>query len=142
MISIKLHQLVNENSEAVLALLLAHDQLGRFFDGRFCQTVPARAGESIGGAGAIRQVTLHGQTFLEQIISADAQHICYQIIGKGPVSEHQGVIMFNRCDEGTLIDYTISCRAPWWQPSWLVNMIITRDISRGLAKLARYCDER
>ncbi len=121
--------------------LLLHDQLERFFNGRFQQTRDADAGEPDGGSGAIRKVTLHGQTFFEQIVCANEQHIRYRIIGKGPVSNHQGDIMLRAQEDETVVDYSIVCRAPWWQPKFIVKAIITRDIEKGLHKLARFCDE-
>lgn len=141
MIKVKLQQRVNATPDVVCALLLEHDKLNRFFNADFKQTKAENKQQPSGGAGTIRQVSLHGQTFFEQIISATTQHICYRIIGKGPVYKHQGDILLSENIGGTTIDYTIVCQAPWWQPNIIVQAIITRDIKQALAKLARYCDE-
>jgi len=141
MITIKLSQPIAADRQSVMQLLLEHDRLDRFFDGQFKQTKTQESGQPAGGGGAIRQVTIHRQTFFEQIISADEQHICYRIIGQGPVSNHQGDIVLLEQDGHTLLDYSIVCRAPWWQPKSLVKAIITRDIKRALSRLARHYDE-
>ena len=141
MIKIKIIQSIAKDRQSVMKLLLDHDHLARFFDGKFKQTTPQQHGEPAGGQGSIREVTVHGQTFFEQIISANEQHICYRIIGKGPVSNHQGDILLFDNSDNTKIDYTIVCEPPWWQPNMLVKAIITRDIRLALKRLARHCDE-
>jgi len=141
MLTIKLTQSIKASRQSVMMVLLEHDKLHRFFDGQFEQTKPETSGQPFGGAGAIRRVSLHGQTFFEQIISATEQHICYRIIGQGPVSEHQGDIRLLKDGKHSQIEYSIRCKAPWWQPTWLVRAIIMRDIGNALKRLARFYDE-
>lgn len=136
MITVKLIKPITAKPEAVISLLLEHGKLDRFFNASFVQTRDADEGEIAGGAGSIRKVTMRGQTFLEQIIAASERHITYKIIGDGPVSQHRGDIHAQEHQMGTVLHYTIICKAPWWQPNWLVKMVIKRDISRGLDKLA------
>jgi len=142
MIKIKLDKTIDCPRAQVVALLLHHQQLGRFFNAKFSQTRDALPGEPLGGRGAIRQITMRGQCFFEEITHATQRKISYRIIGQGPVSNHRGDIVFSDQGEATHIDYTITCSAPWWQPNFLVGAVIKRDIANGLTKLARYCDER
>lgn len=141
MIKIRLTKVIASDAVSIMKLLLAHDQLEQFFSGKFVQTKSAGHGEPQGGYGAIRKVTLHGQTFFEQIVFANQEHIRYRIIGEGPVSNHQGDIMLLSQGDDTLIEYSIVCQAPWWQPQFIVKAIISHDIRQGLNKLARYCNE-
>jgi len=142
MIEILLKQQVDCPIGPLVAIMLEHDKLGRFFDAKFKQTKPALDNEPAGGCGAIRQVTMRGSSFLEEIIQANEHQISYRIIGSGPVSNHRADIYFTQQDQHTLINYSICCSAPWWQPDFLVKFVIERDIAKGLNKLASYCDER
>jgi len=142
MIKIKLDKTIGCPRDQLVAIMLQHQQLNRFFNAKFFQTRDAHPSEPLGGRGAIRQITMRGQCFFEEIIQATDSKISYRIIGQGPVSNHQGDIVFSDKGDATHIDYTISCNAPWWQPDFLVGALIKRDIANGLTKLARYCDER
>lgn len=81
-----------------------------------------------------------GVKFEEEIVSADINHISYQIIGNKPVSEHRGNIHFSQVDNTTSpkteINYKIRCKAPWWIPTFLLSFFINKDVKEALSKLA------
>ncbi|WDE03171.1 SRPBCC family protein [Thalassomonas viridans] len=137
-IEICLYQEVSTTPEQLLEILLDHVRLGRFFKARFALVKPEDKGQLPGGKGCIRQVTIGRQQFLEEIISASASGICYQIIGPGPVSEHQGEIVFNNRSGSTLVEYKIRCKGPKWLPDFLVKYVICRDIRFALRQLAGF----
>ena len=138
MLKIKLCQRVSATPAEVRKLLLDHANLGCFFSAK-CELVAGQNSPELdGGVGTIRRVTMRGSNFLEQVVVADDCHIAYQIIGDGPVTEHRGDIYLARDGLATNIDYLIECKAPWWQPDWLVALVIKKDIGSGLEKIAQY----
>jgi hypothetical protein len=86
-----------------------------------------------------------GVKFKERIISADNQHIRYQIMGNKPVSDHRGDILFYTdntiATPMTEVTYKISCKAPWWLPSFILGFFINKDIAQALKKLAISFDD-
>ena len=137
-IKICLHQEILTTPEKLLAVLLDHAKLGRFFKAGFAVVTPANDGQIKGGQGCIRQVTIGRQQFLEEIVAASPAGICYQIIGPGPVSEHHGEISFKEQGEATLVEYKIGCNGPKWLPNFIVKYVIERDIKFALRQLAKF----
>jgi len=139
MVLINLKQQVNASTQLVRETLLEHEKLDRFFNAEFALIKSEDKGEIKGGKGAIRQVMMSGLIFEEQIISADDNHIRYQILGNKPVANHCGHIHFQQSDElnpQTEITYEIRCKAPWWIPSFVLGFFIKKDIKQALKKLA------
>lgn len=142
MISISLKQSVAARSSQVRDTLLEHEHLHRFFNATFLLLKTQNAGDISGGKGSIRQVSVLGSQFQEQIISADDCHISYQIMGNKPVAHHRGDIYFNTSNSSAVpttdITYNISCEAPWWIPSFVLGFFIKKDITQALKKLASH----
>ena len=140
MISITVKQKVTAKPSQIRKTLLEHKQLDRFFNADFSLIKKQNEGEIKGGKGAIRQVSMIGVKFEEQILSADDNHISYQIIGNKPVAEHRGDIYFcsdsNSVMPMTEITYNINFKAAWWQPSFILIFFIKKDITQALKKLA------
>ena len=139
MISIDLTQKVAATPSQISEVLLEHEQLNRFFNADFQLINNQNEGEITGGKGAVRQVSMLGVKFKERIISADNQHISYQIMGNKPVAEHRGDIYFyedNAETPMTEVNYKISCKAPWWLSSFVLGFFIKKDIAQALNKLA------
>lgn len=140
MISITVKQNVTATPSQIRNILLEHEQLNRFFNANFLLINKQNEGEIKGGKGAIRQVSMTGVTFEEQIISADDTHISYQIIGNKPVAEHRGDIYFcsdsNSVTPMTEITYNINFKTAWWQPSFILVFFIKKDITQALKNLA------
>lgn len=140
MISINLKQKIAAAPSQVKDILLEHDQLNRFFNANFKLIKKQSNGEIKGGKGAVRQVSMLGVKFEERIISADNQHISYQIVGNKPVAEHRGDIYFYENNTTitpmTEVTYKISCKPPWWLSSFVLGFFIKKDIKRALKKLA------
>ncbi|MFT6900672.1 MAG: hypothetical protein ACJAXS_000849 [Colwellia sp.] len=140
MISITLKQNVIASPSQVSTILLEHDQLNRFFDADFSLIKNQNNGEINGGKGAVRQISMLCVKFKEEIISADNQHIHYKIVGNKPVSDHRGDIYFclNKITAipTTEVTYHISCKAPWWLPSFVLSFLIKKDVTQALKKIA------
>jgi len=140
MISITVKQKVKATPSQIKQTLLKHEQLDRFFNANFLLIKKQNEGEIKGGKGTVRQVSMIGVQFEERIISADNNHISYQIIGNKPVADHRGDIYF--CNESevdtpmTEVTYNINCKAAWWQPSVILVFFIKKDITQALKKLA------
>ena len=138
MIHIDLQQAVPAAPDQVLATLLDHQNLHRFFNAGFTLSKPQNDGEVDGGKGSIRQITIGRFQFFEEIIKAEEDHICYRIVGKAPVSDHEGNIYLDPDGRKTRLRYLIHCRGPKWLPDFLLQFFIARDIKNALAKLARH----
>jgi len=140
MISINLKHTIAATPSQIREVLLEHEQLNRFFNANFQLINKQDDGELLGGKGAIRQVSMLGVKFNEQIISADDQHISYRIMGNKPVADHRGDIYFyagnNFLTPMTEVNYKISCNPPWWLPSFVLGFFIKKDIAQALGKLA------
>ena len=138
MLNIKFSKTINSSPAVVRELLLDHANLGLFFNAKYELVKAQNSDELPGGVGAIRRRTMRGSTFLDQIIVAGDQHIAYKITGKGPVTNHRGDIYLTNNGLATNLDYTIKCSAPWWQPDWLVALVIKHDIGKGLDNIVQY----
>jgi len=140
MINIYIKQLIQAESKAVLEVLLDHENLDRFFNAKFSLITPQNTGEKPGGVGCVRQITMGGNTFNEEIIKASSEHICYRIVGKGPVDDHQGDIRLTpkESNKFTVLQYTIQCKGPVWLPSFLLKWFISSDIKKAMKKLAEH----
>jgi hypothetical protein len=145
MVEIKIKRAVAATPEQIRSVLLAHADLGRFFNAHFTLLAPQEPDEISGGKGTIREIKMQGTTFKEQIIAADNSHISYRIIGSKPVAQHRGDIYLNTINEEpslTEVNYHISCIAPFWLPDFILAFFIKKDISQALKKIARYFQER
>ena len=141
MITINVEQQVLSPIEQVNKALLDHQQLDRFFNAKFKLIKTQNDGELVGGKGAIRQVTIGKIAFKEQIISASHEHICYRIIGKGPVANHQGDIRLTPLGDDnttTQLDYIIKFDGPKWLPNFILKFFIERDIKQAMKNLAEH----
>ena len=140
MISINLKQMIAATPVQIRDVMLEHQQLNRFFNADFLLIKEQSEGEIKGGKGAVRQVNISGIKFEEQIISADNNHISYQIIGNKPVADHRGEIHFsidnNAATPMTEITYKICCKTPWWLPSFILSLFVKKDITLALKKLS------
>ena len=145
MISIALKRYVAATPSQVITILLEHEQLNRFFNANFKLVKAQNIGEIKGGKGAVRQVNMMGVKFEERIISANNQHIHYQIIGNQPVANHRGDIHVCHVNDLTTpmteVTYKISCKSPWWLPNHLLKFFIEKDIKQALNKITRHFRE-
>ena len=140
MILITIKQTVNAQPKQIISTLLDHQQLHRFFNAKFMLLQAQDEGQIKGGKGSVRQVKIGKITFSERIISADQNHICYQIVGDKPVANHRGDICLaaNKEPNVTELNYYIRCSAPWWIPNALLKYVITKDITQALNNLNNY----
>jgi len=140
MIVISLNKTLQSDAKTVCGLLLAHEKLARFFNAKFSVIKQQNPGELPGGKGTIRQVIMGGSSFQEEIMSAELNHIRYQIIGKGPVNNHQGNIYISTSKTRNCVDinYQITCCGPFWLPDFLLQAFIKKDIAGALNKLEHH----
>ncbi|WP_435275019.1 SRPBCC family protein [Psychrobium sp. nBUS_13] len=139
MLTISLTKSINASADDVHSALLDHEQLGRFFNGSFSVKQPATCST---GVGLIREITMRGEKFCEEVIAVTQRCIHYRIIGNKPVRNHYGSIHIIDSNDGCKINYLITCQALWWQPSFIVKKIINQDMSQGLTKLAEHLNGR
>jgi len=137
-IHIFVEQEVLATQQRLLEVMADHVGLERFFKAKFSIVQQANAGEIKGGKGCIRRVSSGKSQFNEEIIAASSNGISYRIIGLGPVTDHQGDIVFKNDDHLTIIQYHIKFNGPKWVPDFLVKYIVTKDMTIGLIKLADY----
>ena len=141
MVTIQVKKILQAPINLVSQTLLEHQQLDRFFKAKFTLVKNENKGELLGGKGAIRQISIGKITFSEKIINASNEHICYQIIGDKPVSNHQGDIQLTPVGIESMctnIDYVIRFTCPPWLPSFLVKFFVERDINNAIKKLAQH----
>ncbi len=145
MISITLNQFVPAAPAQVHTVLLQHEKLDRFFDADFHLVASQHQGELEGGVGSVREVRLSGVRFCEQITHTDASQIRYKIVGKAPVTNHQGHIQLNPDGKnltGTQLQYHIQFCSPWYLPAPLLKYLVHKDTARALLRLAEYFEKR
>ncbi|WP_462164233.1 SRPBCC family protein [Pseudoalteromonas xiamenensis] len=119
----------------LVTTLLDHNQLSRFFGASITEIRPAMAGAVKGGKGAQRLVSILGFKFIEEITYASVDKIEYAIQGNFPLKDHRGVIEFYPCDAHTVIRYQIIGLVPRFLPTFLMALIIRRDLKQALKKL-------
>ncbi len=151
MVKITLKQRIAAKASKIQSVLLEHEKLGRFFNAQFCLVKAENEGELSGGKGSIRQITIGKYQFKEEIVSATSHHICYRIIGEGPVSNHQGDIYLTPIETREMDDalnksitelyYIIVCSGPKFIPDFIVKFLIAKDIKRAMMKLAEHFNE-
>lgn len=138
-------QSIPASPEALLQVLLKHENLDRFFNARFSIVHDQDNNEIDGGKGCIREVTTAGLTFQEQILKADDDAIEYRIIGNFVLKNHFGKIVFcpnnNSSAIITDVEYSIVFQTPWYLPNNLIKHVIERDITKAMDKLKGYFNE-
>ena len=141
MVKVNVQQQIQASPQQVLGELLDHVNLSRFFDAKF-RLVRAQQKEAIaGGTGCQRLVTMLGTSFVEEILAADENGVCYQIVGDWPVKNHRGYIGLSAAENGaTLVGYQIVCQAPWFMPSTLLQYLLTKGVAKAMHKLAALYD--
>lgn len=139
MVNVDVVQLVAATPNEISEILLDHQQLDRFFDAKFSLAKQPDEGEVAGGKGAIRNVTIAGVTFAEQVLSANAKHISYAIIGDRPLRNHQGnIYLVEQSPSLTRVRYTIICQGPKWLPEKLVAFLLAQGVKKALIKLNQF----
>lgn len=123
------------SADTLLNALLDHSNLDRFFNAKFKVLKPADKGEISGGKGCIRQVSILGISFEEQIVQAEQAGICYRVLNDFPVRQHRGEIHFHKIGEHTQVSYRIQCQSPWYIPKFILKSIIQKDIQQCLNRL-------
>ncbi|TKB03214.1 SRPBCC family protein [Alteromonas portus] len=122
--------------------LLAHQNLSDFFNASFKVLKAENDNEVSGGKGCVREVTILGVRFKEEIVHADTNGIEYRVVDDFPVTAHRGTIAFTRRENATKVSYRITCRAPWYIPNWLLSRLLQNDIEQCLDKLGARFDPR
>lgn len=130
------------SADTLLNTLLDHSNLDRFFNAKFKVLKPADKGELSGGKGCIRQISIWGISFEEQITRADQTRICYRVLNDFPVRQHRGEIHFHKIGEHTQVAYRIQCKSPWYIPKFVLKVILQKDIQQCLNRLGDIYDPR
>ncbi len=137
MVKVSVQHQVQASRQQVLAELLDHVNLSRFFDAKFSLVRAQQNGAVAGGIGSQRQIKMLGTRFVEEILAADENGVSYKIIGDWPVKNHRGDIVLSETEHGTtVVDYQIVCLAPWFIPSALLQYLLTKDVAKAMQRLA------
>ncbi|REL30906.1 SRPBCC family protein [Thalassotalea euphylliae] len=137
MVKVSVQQQVQASRQQVLAELLDHVNLSRFFDAKFSLVRAQQNGAVVGGIGSQRQIKMLGTRFVEEILAADENGVSYKIVGDWPVKNHRGDIVLSETKHGTtVVDYQIVCQAPWFIPSALLQYLLTKDVAKAMQRLA------
>jgi hypothetical protein len=135
MLVVEYQRQISCSADTLLNTLLDHRNLERFFNAKFKVLKPANKGEVTGGKGCIRQVSILGISFEEQITQADHTGIYYRVLNDFPVHQHRGEIRFHKTDEHTQVAYRIQCQSPWYIPKFVLKAILQKDIQQCLNRL-------
>ncbi|MGB1263192.1 MAG: SRPBCC family protein [Cognaticolwellia sp.] len=139
MINVDVEQNIAASASEISAILLDHPKLARFFDARFSQLQSANADEMVGGKGAVREVTIAGVKFSEQVLLANTEHIRYAIIGDRPLRNHQGnIYLAQQAASLTKVRYTIVGHGPKWLPDKLLAFLLSHGVKKALVKLNQH----
>jgi uncharacterized protein YndB with AHSA1/START domain len=93
------------------------------------------------GLGAVRRVSARGLVVQEEVVRWEPPRAMdYRVIGLSPLRDHLGEMRFSPDGAGTLLDYRIRFRVPWYFGGALLGAYIEKtlraEISTGLEKLA------
>lgn len=142
MVNVHYQKNINAKPQVLRDTLLNHQSLSDFFNATFKVLKVENDGEVSGGVGCVREVNILGVRFKEEIVHADTNGIEYRVVDDFPVKAHRGVIAFTRQENATNVSYRITCRAPWYMPSWLLTRLLQNDIEQCLNKLGARFDPR
>jgi uncharacterized protein YndB with AHSA1/START domain len=142
MISVSYQKTIEATPEQLFTTLIDHANLHQFFNAKFDVVKEQNSNEPKGGKGCVRQVSILGVSFLEEIIAATPDEIRYRVINDFPVKHHLGVISFQAQQRATTVNYTIECQSPWYLPSFVLRKLLSNDIRKCLTKLGAMYDFR
>ena len=142
MVSVYYQKNINVTPQVLRDTLLDHPNLSDLFDASFKVLKTENDGEISGGVGCVREVSILGVRFKEEIVHADTNGIEYRVVDDFPVKAHRGVIAFTPQENTVNVSYRITCRAPWYMPSWLLTRLLQHDIEQCLNKLGARFDPR
>ncbi|WP_040642173.1 SRPBCC family protein [Pseudoalteromonas spongiae] len=140
MISVQYQKTIQASPDQIFTKLIDHENLNQFFNASFKVVKPQDNNEPIGGKGCVRQISLLGITFLEEIIHASEREIRYRVLNDFPVKDHLGVFTLQPHGKHTIVTYTIQCNSPWYLPGVLLRRILANDIRNCLDKLGAFYD--
>ena len=80
MISVSYQKTIGATPEQLFTTLTDHHNLHQFFNAKFDVVKEQNSNEPKGGKGCVRQVSILGVSFLEEIIAATPQEIRYRVI--------------------------------------------------------------
>jgi hypothetical protein len=140
-------QIIKATPEQVLDILVDHNNLSRFFNAKISMITEQNSGEIVGGKGAVRLIKIGPISFKEQVLIANTERFSYKIVGKGPVSEHQGDIYLKESSSEnsklvTHLHYVITCKAPFFLPDGLAKYFIEKDIKLAMKNIATYFENK
>lgn len=142
MISVNYQKTIKATPDQIFTKLIDHPNLDQLFNAKFEVVKEQNLNEPKGGKGCIRQVSILGVSFLEEIVTANNHEIRYRVLHNFPVKNHLGVISFQAKNHATTVNYTIECQSPWYLPRFLLRKLLSNDIRNCLNKLGAMYDPR
>jgi len=142
MVNVYYQKKIAAKPQALRDILLDHHNLSDFFNASFSVLRQENTNEISGGKGCVREVSILGVRFKEEMVHADDKRIEYRVVDDFPVQAHTGSIEFVPQENATLVSYQITCRAPWYIPRWLLQRLLQNDIEQCLNRLGARFDSR
>lgn len=138
--TITLEQTAKAPKKLLFQLLSDHQNLGRFFDGKY-RLIKAGKPEQ-NGIGAVREVDSGPFTIQEQIIDyKENEHLHYKIIQGVPVNEHGGWIKFTSLNaDQSLIHYRIKFSPKFMGTGWILRYLFEVKLKKALSNVAEYSE--
>ena len=122
-------------AERVYAYLAEHEHLGPLFGAKVRRV---RDGDTTrNGVGSVRELKVGpGPSFDETVTEAvEPELIRYRISRGSPLRGHEGTLRFTPTDSGCRLHYVIEFGSPVPGLAKVVQYGLTRNITRGLAKV-------
>jgi carbon monoxide dehydrogenase subunit G len=137
---IRMQQRFDAPPERVFAAVTNHEGLSEWIDG-VRVTLEESGVPAPNGLGAVRRVSARGLTIREKVVGWEAPRAMdYRVIGGAPFRDHLGELRLQPADAGTLLDYRIRFRVPWYFGGRVLGSLIARqlrgEIEKGLGRLA------
>ncbi|GAA6185251.1 hypothetical protein [Aliiglaciecola sp. NS0011-25] len=89
-----------------------------------------------------RLVDMRGHQFVEEIIQLSDTKLVYQIVGNGPIQQHQGQINYISNSTKPHLQYLIEGQSNTWVPNWLLKVVMFYDFKLAGKRLRKLLYER
>lgn len=125
--------------EKVFAAVTDHRGMEKWLEGMRV-TLEKEGDPPPNGLGAVRKIQARGTTVVEEVVRwEEPTAMDYKVI-RGLIQDHLGEIRLYPENGGTLLDYRIRFRVPWWATGpilgSLVATLLKGELEKGLVRLA------
>ena len=137
---IRIQQRFDAPPERVFAAVTDHAGMSQWLDG-VTVTVEKPGTPAPNGLGAVRRISARGLAIREEVVRwEEPSAMDYRVTGGAPLRDHLGELRVTPAGAGTLLDYRIRFRVPWYFGGAVVGGLVARqlrdEIEKGLGRLA------